>query len=382
MENTPLAQSYALSLLTLMGNQEGTNEDNPPLGWALHLETQSSVFNLAAHRLLRTLIEHSPSPEAVAQQFMTELARCENSAVIDLGDALSTLCDTFYVEYYVQVDSLNSDRSISPANWAAAVYKELSRNGNISPLTNLAVLYLNDLVIPFRNPTGRRTPTSSQSLTPDPMRRDNSLLLESATVCRNQAALKELVLRRDGPSCPVTGASFDGDGSVIPRCTPIIPFSIHEKEPVLVAIEMFTGKEVSADTIQRFNNHPANAINLESNAHDSMDKRLAWGIEAKSVNNGWKYYFRPVKPAGVPIFIRHIIQDGDEIKLGKGDDWSTIELPDPRLCNLRLAVARVFAASGFAEVVKKILKDNEGDAPTDFGDELSRRLAMLSVLGY
>jgi len=120
MENTGTPQSYALALLKLMGNQEGA-EDNPPLGWALHLETQSSVFNLAAHRLMQTLIEHSPSPEAVAQQFMTGLAQCENSAVVDLGDALSIFCDTFYVEYYVQVDSLNCDRSVSPANWAAAI---------------------------------------------------------------------------------------------------------------------------------------------------------------------------------------------------------------------------------------------------------------------
>jgi len=144
-------RSYAIALLTLMGNQEGANEDNPPLGMALHCETQLSMFNLAAHRLLRTLIEHSPSPEAVAQQFVTELAECEKSAVIDLGDALSTLCDAFYVEYYyMQVTSLNSDRSVSLANWVAAVYEGLSRDGNISPLTNLAILYLNDLVIPCR----------------------------------------------------------------------------------------------------------------------------------------------------------------------------------------------------------------------------------------
>jgi hypothetical protein len=48
---------------------------------------------------------------------------------------------------------------------------------------------------------------------------------------------------------------------------------------------MFTGKEVSADIIQLFINHPANAINIETNAHHSMDKRLAWGIEARSVND-------------------------------------------------------------------------------------------------
>jgi hypothetical protein len=53
---------------------------------------------------------------------------------------------------------------------------------------------------------------------------------------------------------------------------------------VLTAIEMFTGNEVTADIIRRINN-PANAMNLESNAHDSMDKKLAWSIEAISVDN-------------------------------------------------------------------------------------------------
>ena len=145
-------RSYALALLTLMGDQEGANEDNPPLGMALHWKTQSSVFNLAAHRLLRALIEYSPSPEAVAQQFMTKLAECENSAVIDLGDAPSSLLVMQgHIEYCVKVASLNNDRcSVSPANWAEAVYEGLSRNGNTLPLTNLAVLYLNNLVIPRR----------------------------------------------------------------------------------------------------------------------------------------------------------------------------------------------------------------------------------------
>ena len=51
------------------------------------------------------------------------------------------------------------------------------------------------------------------------------------------------------------------------------------------AIEMFTGNEVSASLIQHFINNPANAMNLDSITHDSMDKRLAWGIEATQVND-------------------------------------------------------------------------------------------------
>src|ERR1700753_1969800 len=106
---------------------------------------------------------------------------------------------------------------------------------------------------------------------------------------------------------------------------------------------MFTGNKVSADIIRKFINNPANAINLQSDAHDSMDKRLAWGIEARWVNDEvrvmrlrgvtdpditelkqWKYYFRAVNPAGVPVFVKYFIQDGGEIKLGKGEDRGTI----------------------------------------------------------
>jgi hypothetical protein len=54
---------------------------------------------------------------------------------------------------------------------------------------------------------------------------------------------------------------------------------------VHTAIENFTGKEVSTEIIQDLINNPANAINLQFDAHHAMDKRLAWGIEAKLVNN-------------------------------------------------------------------------------------------------
>ena len=47
-----------------------------------------------------------------------------------------------------------------------------------------------------------------------------------------------------------------------------------------IAIELFTDSTLDAQTILDNINHPRNALNLESNAHDSMDKYLAWGIEA------------------------------------------------------------------------------------------------------
>ncbi|KAF8497137.1 hypothetical protein F5888DRAFT_1906980 [Russula emetica] len=365
MESSPnTLRSYSLALLTLMGNEPGA-EDDPPFGWAMRLVKTTTVYSQAAHKIFQALIEYSPSPDTVARDFLTELAKCENAVVADLVNEL-----------------LAGDRSASPDDWAAYVNNDLKENGgNISSVTSLANYFVTNLIVAFRNPPGK-TPQDSQPPTPDPDRtREISSLLESATIARNQGALKELVFRRDNPRCPITAMSFEGDGSVIPQCAHIIPFSFVNKEPVLTAIEMFTGKEVSADIIQHFINHPANAINLETNAHDSMDKKLAWGIEALSVNNEWKYYFRVVKLAGIPMFVRFCIQDGDEITFGKGNVQShgTIALPDPRLCNLHLAVARVFAASGFAEVYEKYLRDH-GEEEIGFGEELARRLD-LAVIG-
>ena len=45
---------------------------------------------------------------------------------------------------------------------------------------------------------------------------------------------------------------------------------------------MFTGSVLDAKTIQDNINDPRNALNLETNTHDSIDKHLAWGIEAIS----------------------------------------------------------------------------------------------------
>jgi hypothetical protein len=64
---------------------------------------------------------------------------------------------------------------------------------------------------------------------------------------------------------------------------------------VFTAIEMFTGKELRTETILSIINHPANAINLQCDAHDAMDQSLAWGIEAKLV----KYAVRAMRLCGV-----------------------------------------------------------------------------------
>jgi hypothetical protein len=48
---------------------------------------------------------------------------------------------------------------------------------------------------------------------------------------------------------------------------------------------MFTGHQLRTENIQHLINNPANAINIEYYTHVSMDRKLSWGIEARSVNN-------------------------------------------------------------------------------------------------
>ncbi|KAI0004878.1 hypothetical protein BJV74DRAFT_948059 [Russula compacta] len=366
MDNNYTVQSYTLALLTLMSSPDRTpgqsDVDDQPLGMALRAETQSSRYHAPAHILLQAVIQHSPSQEAVAQQFMIELAKCRNNAVVN------------------SVNSLEHDRSISPDDWAAAVHGELSQNGgDISHLTRLAFFFLNRLVIPFINPGGKRkTPETTQPPTPNPLRMaEIDVLVEMAKSNRSQAALKELIFRRDGDRCLLTGYRFSGPRSLTPRCAHIIPFSVHTQAPVLQAIEMFTGNTVSAENVISFINHPVNALNLQSDAHDSMDNKLAWGIEARSENNETKYYIRFVRPEHVAQVI--LLNDGDEIEFGKGGQGHSIERPSPTLCNLHLAIARVFAASGFAEEVDRFMRewdDDEAAGRVDLGAAALRTILV------
>jgi hypothetical protein len=76
------------------------------------------------------------------------------------------------------------------------------------------------------------------------------------------------------------------------------------------------------------------------------------GIADPDITSQWKYYFRAVNLARIPKFVRNFIEDGAEMQFGMGVDGAAIDLPDPGICNLHLAVARVIAASGFAEMVE------------------------------
>lgn len=85
---SPSLASYILALLKLMGRQEDTI-DKPPLGTARRVGSETSTFDVPAHKLLQAIIEHSPSPEKIAHEFLCELAKCGVSSVRDFGEPFS-----------------------------------------------------------------------------------------------------------------------------------------------------------------------------------------------------------------------------------------------------------------------------------------------------
>ncbi|KIJ17715.1 hypothetical protein PAXINDRAFT_97932 [Paxillus involutus ATCC 200175] len=250
--------------------REEQSAENLPLGMATRLGVESSAYNVPAHHFLSALIHHAPSPDTIAGEFLVELGKCGIPFVKSLAEAVC-----------------NRTCTNAPGDWAATVHQQLQELGaDLSKLTELAGHYFSHLVIAFRNPGGKKTPQDSVRPTPNLRRiEETEELLSAATTHRSQSALKDLVTLRDGVKCLLTGFSFVFPRRVIARCAHIIPFSIHDKTQTHSAIEAFTGHKLDAKIIQKYINHPSNALNLETNAHDSMDKNLVWGIEANFSDN-------------------------------------------------------------------------------------------------
>ena len=72
------------------------------------------------------------------------------------------------------------------------------------------------------------------------------------------------------------------------------------------------------------------------------------------------YIYRrvPSSPEGGPGFIT--LHDGEEITFGRGPEAACLGSgPDPVLCNLQLAVARVLRMSGGAGLIAQLMEDGD-----------------------
>jgi len=217
------------------------------------------------------------------------------------------------------------------------------------------------LCVAFMNPGGRRSATGTPLSVSDIIAEDTDELLWMAASeefgKRKQAILKALIFKRDGQSCPLTGMSFRTRG-IKPMLAHIIPNSIHNKPDTIKCIAMLAGTTVRDLVLEQLNDL-GNLMNIETNAHTAYDD-IFWGIEAHNENGVVKYIYRnvPYESGEGPGFIR--LCDGDEIVFGGGSDAARLGPgPNPLLCNLQLAVARVLRMSGAAEIIAQIVDDGD-----------------------
>ena len=71
-----------------------------------------------------------------------------------------------------------------------------------------------------------------------------------------------------------------------------------------------------------------------------------------------KYLYRKVASKFFATIRR---RDGDEIFFNRGNNGNTIDGPDPEYCNLKLAIARAFHASGAADIIAEFYDNDDED---------------------
>ncbi|KAK6345170.1 hypothetical protein TWF718_007097 [Orbilia javanica] len=191
----------------------------------------------------------------------------------------------------------------------------------------------------------------------------------TATGNRTQAALRELCLKRDG-HMTVIGRVWNRfwPKDVVPpprtelwdygalKACHVIPHGSSESLNLRELLINFSGDSFIADMI----NHTSNALMLTTQFHSSF-RRFEWSIEAKFVDgseNGkdnWVYVFRKFNPYLPRALDQHA--DGEEVIFGGKD--GNIPSPNPELLNVYTALAKVANASGAAEAIDLILRDEE-----------------------
>ncbi|KAK0186076.1 hypothetical protein F5146DRAFT_1069153 [Armillaria mellea] len=185
-----------------------------------------------------------------------------------------------------------------------------------------------------------------------------------------QKELIKLARERDGKKCLVTNLLFEtprllqvGTIVVPAELAHICPTKLanHENHLVYQAFAAFWDDAEFTKRFATMVNSLENCLLLSHYPHRDLDQ-MGWAIEAihNVDQDAWDYYFVkfgrssfPSEPAN-----RTRIKFGEE----GGTFKSTIPMPSPDLCNLRLAVTKVMRLSGAAEVIES-WKDDYNDGP-------------------
>ncbi|KAK9234126.1 hypothetical protein V1525DRAFT_428687 [Lipomyces kononenkoae] len=203
------------------------------------------------------------------------------------------------------------------------------------------------------------------------------------TASRNQRDLKQKLIQRDGWFSRV---GYVMDRSAPPDITPlpdtaasmleaahIVPFSVSKDQPFRRVLSIFAGQDMELLLTGENINDPSNALLLLSDTHRYYFGAFSFGLECRDK----RYFIRRLVEDRVlnRDVLRHA--DGEEIYFGQGSNPAIVK-PSPLLCNLHLAVGLVLRNSGVAEMIIRVLQDedlfNDGNVEGDYWFQVSASL--------
>ncbi|KAK9320191.1 hypothetical protein V1517DRAFT_354647 [Lipomyces orientalis] len=195
-----------------------------------------------------------------------------------------------------------------------------------------------------------------------------------STASKNQRDLKKKLLERDGWFSRVGYVmDFDAPAHITPipgaaasvlEAALIIPLSASKNHSLRRTLSIFAGQDMEVLLTAANINDSSNALLLASDTHRYYFGAFRFGLECRDK----KYFIRRLAEDRVlnGDVLAHV--DGEEILFGQ--ESHEIAKPSPLLCNVHLAVGHVLRNSGAAEMISKILQDeesfNDGNVDGDY----------------
>ncbi|KAK9373656.1 uncharacterized protein V1513DRAFT_142957 [Lipomyces chichibuensis] len=300
--------------------------------------------------LALALLDYGHNPESLSRNLWMHLLNDVDN-IEELSQFLAPAGGSFQSvsRSFARVANLQGASPIRPLTWQSVAIRFQQSVKLMKALLEWTLTFFRDLLIPIM--AKGRTPTPASVV---------------STASRNQKGLKKKLIERDGWFSPV-GYVMDFDapahitplpagGTAVLEAAHIIPFSASKNLALRRKIAIFTGQDMESLLAGDNINDPSNALLLSPTTHEYFGN-FRFSLECRNK----KYFIRRLVEARLlpTELLNHA--DGDEILFGH--ECQEIAKPSSLLCNVHLAVGLVLRNSGVAEMIGKILQDED-----DFDD--------------
>ncbi|KAI9763442.1 MAG: hypothetical protein M1840_000525 [Geoglossum simile] len=327
--------------------------------------TTCGSYSISTARLATALLSYAPNPHHLAGPLWLDLVDPANSTD---GERLSA---AFCCHEIDKSGSPITMTLLIPWTWervASDIIRPSACLKNV--VMRWAEQWLAVLLIPVlaRGKTPTPATTNSATRAQNELRQLNSRITPFF-----------LLYQRDGYTSPISGlidrdAPDDGltfmdpgIGYALLKVAHILPFSLNNRSDTLCLLEIFSGGQIHASNLAGNNiNKPYNAILLDATSHDAFDA-VDFSIRVDTSQTPTRYHlvkFTDRLPAQISQKASSHTQQITNASIakslvyfGNGDQGLQVPLPDPEICNVHFALACVLHASGAAEALQLVLRD-------------------------